>query len=238
MKNKSTQVLFFPVIVLLLVAVSLQFLPRTSTYYFKPEAKLTTYFPESGEGWTAEDVPLGANESLITQVNAILQFDDYLYRRYTKGDREFSIYIAYWNPHSQSDSVVGSHNPDVCWVQNGWKMKEEPVPFHLIKDGKQSLDGQNRIFNIEGHQRYVAFWHVKGGVLTGAAVGEQTNLIHRAPYVINNLMHSGFGMREYEMIFVRIDASVPLESLRNDPVFTKVSDAVFKMGVGGASTHD
>jgi len=103
---------------------------------------------------------------------------------------------------------------------------------NLIKDGKRGLEGQNRVFDINGQRRYVAFWHIKGGVLTGAAVGQQTNLLHRAPYVWQNLIRSGFGLREYEMIFVRLDANVPLETLKDDPVFKSVSDTLFKMGVG------
>jgi len=89
MKNKSLRIIFIAMASVLIMAMVVQLLPRTATYNFKAEQPLVHYFPPSGDGWTVEDVPLGTDANVIAKANSILQFDDYIYRRYAKGALNF-----------------------------------------------------------------------------------------------------------------------------------------------------
>jgi hypothetical protein len=64
------------------------------------------------DGWTVKNEALGPNEFIQSAVERTLNYDDYVYRIYRRGNREFSVYIAYWSAGRMPVNKVASHTPD------------------------------------------------------------------------------------------------------------------------------
>lgn len=75
--------------------------------------------PEALTGWQAREEPLGATEVVKGQVEAILNYDDYVFRVFTRGTAHVGVYVAYWKRDRMPVSRVASHTPDRCWTENG-----------------------------------------------------------------------------------------------------------------------
>ncbi len=124
-------------------------------------------------GWTYEDLPLGATESLQQRSESVLKMTDYVYRRYSNGVNEFEIYLAYWEPGAQTVREVSVHVPDTCWRSAGWEITERNDNFLISDDLYGSVDqeassipeGRWRIFQKRGYEIEVVFWHVLNGAV-------------------------------------------------------------------------
>jgi hypothetical protein len=82
---------------------------------------LAAAVPASLPGWTAREVPLGANEFLSSEAEKVLNYDEVVNREFSRGAETFSVYVAYWGAGKMPTRLVASHTPDRCWTENGWK---------------------------------------------------------------------------------------------------------------------
>jgi hypothetical protein len=82
---------------------------------------LAQQVPAAIIGWRGRNVPLGPNEFLQSTATRILNYDDYVYREFTRADLHFGVYVAYWGSGKMPTRFVASHTPDRCWTENGWR---------------------------------------------------------------------------------------------------------------------
>ena len=82
---------------------------------------LNGFVPGTVPGWSGRDVPLGANEFLSSEVEKVLNYDEAVYREYSRAGESFGVYVAYWGPGKMPTRLVASHTPDRCWTENGWR---------------------------------------------------------------------------------------------------------------------
>lgn len=218
-------------VALLLLGTVVLFLPRRPAYFFELKKPLKNYLPEPAAGWSSEDHPLGQTEYQASKATEILKLDDFVFRTYRRGDLDFAVYCAYWRPESQTAGEAGSHTPDKCWTNSGWVQVGEKRTDHLLTARGPTHPGQERDFEFHGAVQHVIFWHIRGGRLSGYAMGAQAAWLERAPILWENLRASHFGQIEYEQYFVRISSSRPINELSADPFFRKVVDAISDFGL-------
>lgn len=69
--------------------------------------------PESINGWEGIDIPLGMPEL------DLIQPDDYIFRNYSKHDKQVNVYIGYYDNQTKADLA---HSPLVCYTGGGWNV--------------------------------------------------------------------------------------------------------------------
>lgn len=221
--------LILPALVLA-VAVALQ-----GTHLFRetPRARdihLAQTVPSSLPGWEGRDVPLGQNEFLASEVEKVLNYDQVLYREFTRNGETLGVYVAYWGPGKMPTRFVASHTPDRCWTENGWHcidMKyKQKEPF----DGGALQPAEWRMFEPPdgGKPTYVLYWHLVNGRIYD--YGERFNAVPD-PYrwwkdAVQQVL---LGSRE--QFFIRLTSNGPLERLYGDPGVAEIMRSLERLGL-------
>lgn len=135
---------------------------RTTTREL-PTVPIGSAIPMDLPGWTVADLPLGPTETGTQMVVGMLQFDDYVYRRFSRGAEYFGIYIAYWGPEKMAVGEVAKHTPDVCWVQNGMQRLHAEHQVGLTVGQDRLKSAEVRLFDTGANKIYVAYWHIVNG---------------------------------------------------------------------------
>ena len=217
-------------IVVLVGAVALQGL---AVYRENPRPKaphLATAVPEWVPGWRSHELALGATESVKSAVVKTLNYDDIVYREYTRGGVAVAVYAAYWGPGKMPTRLVASHTPDRCWTENGWTCDEMRFRQQVGLAGRpwQPVEWRRFIPPDGGLPTYVYYWHlVEGRVLDQ---GGRFNAIPHPLYwwrdAVAQVVH---GSRE--QYFIRLTANVPLERIWGDPGFATVLRGLEGLGL-------
>lgn len=222
-------------LVVLVVAISLQvFSPRDlsagDTRSHRAVGHLTGKLPTSIAGWQARDEPLGASEAMTGQVAAVLNYDDYVYRVFTRGDVHLGLYVAYWRRDRMPVSRVTSHTPDRCWTANGWNC--ESMQFDevvVLSDSRRLQPAQGRLFVSPANtQEHVLFWHLVEG--KAYDFGDRfTSFTHPGKWLRDTLLYATLGSAE--QYFVRLTSNRSFSELRGDPGFQEVLRALAGLGL-------
>ncbi|MDX2111080.1 MAG: exosortase-associated EpsI family protein [Verrucomicrobiota bacterium] len=200
--------------------------------YFKPQAqstlkiKLADAIPAKLKGWSVTEVPLGNTESLDTRSRAILNFDDYVFRSYRRGGREFSVYVAYWGPGKMPVRLVNAHTPDRCWTQVGFKCLDMKFnqPTEYVGGPLQPMEW--RVFEINGSRLYVHFWHIVGGERHMYRDG--FNDLPPVTVIFDDLYKFGLNLKR-EQFFVRITSDRPLDEFKDEPAYQEILGDLAKL---------
>lgn len=202
---------------------------------------------ESEGGWTYEDLPLGATESLDAQAHEILNLTDFVYRRYIRGGKSFEIYIAYWAPGTMPARLVKNHTPDTCWTQVGWQIRKKDENYEAHYDGSfprgtssigiedkgnsvTGVTGRYRIFNKQGNDVYVLFWHI----LDGEPYSPNAKpLLDRIIDRIKEPFDHRFNIRKMQYL-IRVSSAEPLDEVESTLFYQRVIGAVFKLSLSDA----
>ena len=196
--------------------------------------RTTDYFngkvPAELPGWQARDEPLGANELLRGQVEAMLNYDAYVYRVFVRGDKQIGVYLAYWRKDRMPVSRVASHTPDRCWTENGWNC--ESMTFNEVwpvPGGGTFQPGQRRVFLSPNNTREnVVFWHLVNG--KAFDFGERFTLFtHPGKWFRDTLAYAALGSGE--QCFIRLTSNRPFEELAGDPGWEQLLGALGKLGL-------
>ena len=127
--------------------------------------KLEQRLPMALAGWSGRDEPLGPNEATRSAVERTLNYDDYVYRIYEKGNQRIGVYVAYWAPGRMPLQKVASHTPDRCWTENGWKCAAMRFAEEVSSGDVRLWPAQWRQFfspddSVTPH--YVVYWQLVG----------------------------------------------------------------------------
>lgn len=224
---------FFPIFgfIILAVIVSLQvYNPFGREAAPSRGEHLANYVPDTAAGWEVEDRDIGPTESLRQRAIGILNFDEYIYRHYSReGGREFfEVYIAYWAPGKASTMEVSSHTPDRCWTENGWRVLERRHAVQGNVGDIELLPSEWRTFEIEGHRQYVHFWHLVGG--KPYAYGQRINAYPSPITYVRDVLQSEI-LGTGEQYFIRVNTNIPFEDLWHNPGFQSVLRELSAIGL-------
>jgi hypothetical protein len=124
--------------------------------------------------WVGEDVPLGENEVLKASVR-LLNYDDYIFRRYHKGAEQVFVYAMYWRQGSISVREIAGHTPDGCWVANGAALRSPKQENRFVIGSQETASAEVRDFIFPHHQQVqVAWWHIWGENLVDRSFDHKT----------------------------------------------------------------
>jgi len=198
----------------LLAGVALQFRGEFSADLAYPRPDLRAALIVSPEGWTVKDLPLGETEVLRSAAEKTLRYDDYIFRRYTRGAVEFTVYVAYWSPGKHPPQMIAQHTPDMCWTLNGMTCEETRFNVRKFLGGIELWPGQWRKFATPARQTvYTIFWHLVGS--RPFDYGEQFYSVpHPVTYWFEALQFAVGAKRP--QLFFRITSNVPPEQFWDD----------------------
>jgi hypothetical protein len=193
-------------------------------------SRLAQLIPSAPVGWSGRDVPLGATEVLTTEAKEALNFDDMVYREFTKESVSFGVYVAYWKPGKMPIQDVSSHTPDRCWTENGWHCLETRSKQRENLDGATLWPAEWRLFEPPdgGPPTYVLFWHLVDGQTYD--FGRSFDAISRPSVWVRGAVQQ-FLHGNGEQYFMRLTSNVPLEHLWKDPGFGEVMRSLADLGL-------
>ena len=190
--------------------------------YFKcvppPQANLSqrleSLFPENFNQWEIADQDIAESPESSARISDFLNFDDVINRIYQKDSLLIGLYIAYWTPGKASYRWAGANKPDTCWILNGWtcKLREHSVPFRLADE--QLEPAEFGIYNKDGNDEHVYFWHIVGGRSHTYKQMGTPNIFG----AINDIQKHGLSLRK-EQFFVRLSSNKNFEALKKEPLF-------------------
>ena len=222
-------------------AIGIQFLQvRDSSAGDVSTARAAGYLkgrvPATITGWQAKDEPLGATEVSKNQVEAILNFDDYVFRVFARGPAHVGVYVAYWKRDRMPVSRVASHTPDRCWTENGWTCESMKFNEVWTFGGGNLQPAQRRVFKSPANiPENVAFWHLVNG--KAFDFGERfTLLTHPGKWFRDTVRYATLGSGE--QCFIRLTSDRPFEEFKGDPGWEELIGALAKLGladVGGGA---
>ncbi len=179
-------------------------------------------------GWSSADVPLAQSEEMKDTVEGILNFDDVLFRSYSKDGTQFTVYVAYWEPRKMPIRLVQAHTPDICWVRNGWEVLESEYAVTLQVNDVPLKPAEYRLMRNSPEQQHVYYWHVVGDdVYTTKSVGTWSKWDPIKSFF-------SFGLRQkQEQYFVRVASNRPFDELWNTPGFRVVMSDLAAFSIEG-----
>ncbi len=199
-------------------------------------AKLGEVVPATLDGWEVRDVPLAQTEGMMEQVNKILMFDDAVQRVYRKPGLEVIVYAAYWKPGKVTISDAGTHNPDSCWVLNGWKRSERQHGVATESGGRALLPCEAGAYAPRNPTSFVEFWQLVNGEVnddedqkTGWRTGFEGRF-ERLPLALRDMRKYGINMKR-EQLFLRISANRPFAIFRTDPDYARLMRSLEPLGI-------
>lgn len=191
-------------------------------------AHLGSMIPSSLPGWSVSEMELGPTESVAEASIRILQFDDFVYRRYSRGKDFFEIYAAYWGPNKMPLQKVASHTPDRCWTQVGWKVADMQAALPLTAEQAPLKPAHWRIFDLGDTRQHVIYWHVVGDELYD--YGDRFNAAPDPVKWLRDAFRWSFG-GSAEQYFIRINGNIPIPDLLEDPAFRSALETLRPLGL-------
>lgn len=194
--------------------------------------------PAKLDGWEVEEIPIGNTPGMIEYVKKLLKFDQVVSRQYRKGSLAITFYAAYWAPGRRSPIDAGGHNPDACWVDNGWTRvgREFSVVGTKIA-GRELRPYELGRYEREGVKLPVMFWHLVNGDVHAYKDHRQgwregfAGVIFRLPKRIEDLRRLGLNQRA-EQIFMRVSFDgQDLEAVLRNPDFHNFMSRFGELGI-------
>ena len=112
----------------------------------QPRLRLAELIARQVPDWKVVDEPIGMTEATSEAALKTLNLDDFVYRRYQRGGRSFTVYAAYWAAGKMPTRLVASHTPDRCWTENGMRCVDLKFKQTYAVQGKPLLPADWRVF--------------------------------------------------------------------------------------------
>ena len=200
-----------------LFAISILLLALTTLIYSKvvksrPAAwvPLVERLPLGIGDWRGVDLPLGETERIQEAVSR-LNYEDYIFRRYTRGTQHVYVYAMFWRHGDISIREMAGHTPDGCWVANGAKLVgEKRTDSWYLSDGKRTQKAQVRTFQFSSAQVNVVWWHLWGREVVDSSYGRKTPLTLVSEVWDWLVVRKG---ESQDQLFVRLHSELPINDL-------------------------
>jgi EpsI family protein len=151
----------------------------------------------------------GVDEGYPDWLEDALKAEEFIIRQYEnpKGDR-IKLYVAYFT----SRKGTSTHNPDVCYPAQGWKIDKKATEVLDVEGKKYTV--AERIFSRDREEQVILFWFQAGSRVYSDKLRHQMAVIRDA--VLTNQMQASI---------VRVsclDNSGVDEALEKEREFTKL----------------
>lgn len=180
-------------------------------------ANLLTQLPSNYPGWEVKDMPIASTPEMQKAVDEMLNYDEAVFREYSRNGKTLTVYAAYWRPFRFHPRLISIHTPDICWVGNGWIMRSSNYNYEVNLPGSKAWHAQERVFEAGGVPMNVIYWHILDSRLSGYAEGPKSASRSFMRNFINDLKH-GAG----EQFFIRISSAQPWSSWVDDPLYKEI----------------
>lgn len=191
---------------------------------------LARALPANIPGWSSRDLPLGSNDFLSGEAEKVLNYDEFVYREFTRGGTRFQVYVAYWAAGKMPTRMVASHTPDRCWTENGWHCLSMKFKQPESLGSLPLQPAEWRLFEPPsgGQPTYVLYWHLVEGHIYN--YGNRFNSVPD-PFLWwkDAVQQALLGSRE--QYFMRITSDGPIEDLWGDPGFDEVVSSLAGLGL-------
>lgn len=172
------------------------------------------------DGWEVTNLDLGPTESVTARSHQLLNLDDFVHRQYRRGDRVFTVYVAYWKPGKMPVRLVNQHTPDRCWTEAGWVCTDREWNVQRVAMGRALQPGQWGVFELGEVKNHTYFWHIVGGVAHWYG-GERLNTQSSLTSVLEDVRKFGLNVHR-EQFFVRITSPQAMDALWEQDGFQRV----------------
>lgn len=179
--------------------------------------------------WKVQDILLANTEENFQNIHEILQFDDYVLREYQINQYKLGLLVFYWKHNTITANEVQNHVPDICWVQNGWEIKEEINRHKLPTSNNLTIpDLEFRLFRKPNTpDQYVYYWHIVGK----KSYFNKESKFGKGVFTLNSLkalFGLGLHMRD-EQFFIRLTSNHPIESIWESKEIEPLIGSIFSL---------
>lgn len=131
--------------------------------------------------------------------------------------------------------MVGTHNPDSCWVNSGWQRQKRIYSWQPSLKGQSLKPCEYGVYHKDGENTEVIFWHLVGDETNNyrQKVGWRNGLqgrIERLPLFLKDLKNYGLDQQR-EQFFIRISSNVPFEQIWDDPSFLELIESLSSLDI-------
>lgn len=210
------------------------------THYVYPSQSTLTQpleeiVPGGLEGWRVTSMPIAQSKDLQEWTEKLLQYDDAVLRLFEKKNLRILVYVAYWQPGKKPYTMVGTHNPDSCWVNSGWQRQKRIYSWQPSLKGQSLKPCEYGVYHKDGENTEVIFWHLVGDETNNyrQKVGWRNGLqgrIERLPLFLKDLKNYGLDQQR-EQFFIRISSNVPFEQIWDDPSFLELIESLSSLDI-------
>lgn len=132
-------------------------------------------FPKVVDGWSGDD------QAFTTDVLENLGVDEYLMRRFVRGEEAIWLYLGYYK--SQREGAV-PHSPKHCYPGSGWTPVRTDVGSIAVKHPGLDAIHPNRIVFARGNDREcVIYWYQSRGRAVANEYVEKAYLVFDAIFL-------------------------------------------------------
>jgi EpsI family protein len=111
-------------------------------------------FPVSIGGW------VGSDQEFPNSILKILLVDEYIMRKFTKGNNSIWLYIGYYN----NESKGGPHSPRHCYPGSGFNpIKNEIISIPVVRTGRDKINPNKYVFARGMEREIVIYWYQARG---------------------------------------------------------------------------
>jgi hypothetical protein len=225
-----------------------------------PRVRIADSVARALDGWVVSEELLGTTEAVSEAALKVLNLDDYVYRRFRRGNLSFTVYAAYWAPGRMPTRLVASHTPDRCWTENGMRCIDLRFKESYEVKSRALLPAEYRVFVPGGMMPEAGGQRPedRGRKSVAADRSDSTASPSTGPrtYVVywhtvegklydygerfNAVPHPWLWWKDTlaqaaygsrEQLFVRVASETPLESLWREPGFQTVMESVAQLGL-------
>lgn len=190
---------------------------------------LAAVTPSDLPGWKVQDLEIADTPEASVRISEFLNFDDAIFRTYTKDDTQVGLYIAYWTPGKASYRWAGAHTPDTCWVKTGWNCTKRAYSIPFQHGNLQFQPAEYGVYETETERQNVYFWHLVGNEAYGYKQQGEPNIFA----ALIDVKHHGLNLRK-EQFFIRLSSNKTIDQLKQIAGFPEILDSLAELGLASA----
>jgi len=218
----------------LVAGIAVTLLSRHGVASYSRSHPFATLAPAAPRGWEVRDTPLGATELAAGEAARTLNFDDFFYKTYSRGEMDVRVYAAYWSPGRIDPALVAAHSPDVCWVNAGGAIVDRDDNRMLTAPGKRALwPASFRVFEFPRGREEVIFWHCVGDKTVRFADQDSSPLMGRLQRFEKTMDLTAFGLAPQEQVFIRISTNRTIDELVRSDLWPALTSSMQEIGIFG-----
>ncbi len=187
---------------------------------------LAEVIPSNLPGWKMQDLEIADTPESSARISEFLNFDDAIFRTYTKNDTEVGLYIAYWSPGKASYRWAGAHTPDTCWVKIGWNCTKREYSMPFQHGDLLFQPAEFGVYETETDRQNVYFWHLIGNKAYSYKQKGEPNIFG----ALIDIKHHGLNLRK-EQFFIRLSSNKTIDQLKQVNEFSEILDSLAKIGL-------